>query len=78
MRDFISDLFYMCSADNTKSRGLYIFITAALCFMLIGILGGFIGIIYTAIKHGPILMPLVLTLVILAIFVGVIIWLKKS
>ena len=78
MRDFISDLLYMCSADNTKSRGLYLFITAALCFMLIGIIGGIIGIVYTAAHHGAIAMPLILTIVILVIFVAVIVWLKKS
>lgn len=78
MRDFIDDLKYMCSADNTKSRGLYIFITAALIAMLVGIIGGVIGIVYTAIKGGAIMMPLILTIVIAAIFVGVIVWLKKS
>lgn len=78
MRDFIDDLKYMCSADNTKSRGLYIFIVIALVAMLIGILGGVVGIVYTAIKHGSIVRPVVLTSIISVIFVGVIVWLKKS
>ncbi len=78
MRDFIDDLKYMCSADNTKSRGLYIFITIALIAMLIGIVGGIVGIVYTAIKGGQILMPVILTVVILVIFVAVVMWLKKS
>lgn len=78
MKDFIDDLKYMCSADNTRSRGLYIFITIALIAMLIGIVGGVIGIVYTAVKGGAILMPVVLTVVILVIFIGVVVWLKKS
>lgn len=78
MRDFIDDLKYMCSADNTKSRGLYLFITIALIAMLIGIVGGIIGIVYTAIKGGAILMPVILTVIILVIFIAVVVWLKKS
>lgn len=78
MRDFIDDLKYMCSADNTKSRGLYLFIAIALIAMLIGIVGGIIGIVYTAIKGGAILMPVILTVIILVIFIAVIVWLKKS
>lgn len=78
MRDFIDDLKYMCSADNTKSRGLYIFIAVALVIILIGILGGTVGIVYTAIKGGSIVKSLILTAILLVIFVGVIVWLKKS
>lgn len=78
MVEFIQDLKYMCSADNTKSRGLYIFITVALIAMAIGIVGGIVGIIYTAIKGGSVVLMIILTLVIAAIFAGTIFWLIKS
>lgn len=78
MKDFIDDLMYMCSADNTKSRGLYIFIVIALIGMLIGVIAGVIGIVITAIHGGAILKSVILTIAIAVIFIGTIVWLKKS
>ena len=36
MKEFFEELMYMCSANNTKSRGLYIFIVVAMAALLIG------------------------------------------
>ena len=73
MKEFLSDLFYMCSADNETSRATYIMIVAFLIIAIIGFIAGVIGFIAT--KN---LLSLVLALLLAVGFVAIIIWLKKS
>lgn len=79
MKDFIEELMYMCSASNTKSRGLYIGITVMLALMLIAmpVMLVLIVVNYVKLKVFQVLW-LVLFFFVLIVFVGVIIWLKKS
>ena len=78
MKDFIEELKYMCSSSNTKSRGLYIFITIFLCIMLIAIPATLILFIVNLVKGFFNPLFLILMIVALVIFVGLIVWLKKS
>ena len=78
MKEFVSDLFYMCSSSNTESRTFFILITAILALLTIGIPAMLVLIIVNAVKGLSIVMPLILMLVALVIYVAVIIWLKKS
>lgn len=73
MKEFLSDLFYMCSADNETSRVTYIMIVAFLIIAIIGFIAGVVGFIMT---KNPISIALALLLAVG--FVAIIIWLKKS
>lgn len=73
MKEFLSDLFYMCSADNETSRVTYIMIVAFLIIAIIGFVAGIVAFIAT--KN---ILSLILALVLAVGFVGIIIWLKKS
>lgn len=79
MKEFFEEFAYMCSASNTKSRGIYIFIAAALALMLLGAVAMIVMLLVNVIKFGA-FSPIwaILLLLDIIIFVAVIIWLKKS
>lgn len=74
MREFISDLKYMCSADNQSSRGFYIFITILLILVPLVAIG---DLIYKAIV-GFAVVDIIIIIAAIAVEIGVIFWLKKS
>lgn len=74
MREFISDLKYMCSADNQSSRGFYIFITVLLILIPVAAI---VDIIWKAIV-GFAVVDIIILIAAVAIEIGVIFWLKKS
>lgn len=76
MKDFIEELKYMCTSSNAK--GFYIFVSIMLVILLIAIPVMLIMFIVNTVKYGFAPLFLILTLVAIAIFVGVIVWLKKS
>lgn len=78
MREFVSDLFYMCSSSNDKSRGFYIFVTVILAILTIAIPVMLGVLIFSIIKGGSIVLPIILTIAAIAIYVAVIVWLRKS
>lgn len=78
MREFVSDLMFMCSGSNTSSRTFYIIVTAVLALLVLGIPAMTILLIVTAVKGGSIVLPLVLLIFAIIVFIGIIIWLKKS
>lgn len=79
MRDFIDELKYMCSADNTSSRGFYIFIAFAMVALLLGCFCSIGLIIVNLIKFKTIkALFVILLLVSVAAEAGLIIWMKKS
>lgn len=79
MKEFFEELSYMCSSSNTKSRGLYIFIAAAMALMLIGAIAMVIMLIVNIVKFGA-FSPIwaILLIADLVALIGVFIWLKKS
>lgn len=79
MKEFFEEFAYMCSASNTKSRGIYIFIAVALALMLIGAVAMIVMLLINVIKFGA-FSPIwaILLLLDVIIFIAVIIWLKKS
>lgn len=79
MREFFEEFAYMCSASNTKSRGIYIFIAVALALMLIGAVAMIVMLLVNVIKFGA-FSPIwaILLLLDVIVFIAVIIWLKKS
>lgn len=79
MKEFFEEFAYMCSASNTKSRGIYIFIAVSLALMLLGAVAMIVMLLVNVIKFGA-FSPIwaILLLLDIIIFVAVIIWLKKS
>lgn len=79
MKEFFEELSYMCSSSNTKSRGLYIFIAAAMVLMTIGAIAMTVLLIVNIVKFGA-FSPLwaILLVADLAALIGIFIWLKKS
>lgn len=79
MKEFFEEFAYMCSASNTKSRGIYIFIAVALALMLIGAVAMIVMLLVNVIKFGA-FSPIwaILLLLDVIVFIAVIIWLKKS
>ena len=78
MREFISELMYMCSPSNTKSRGTYIMIAIILILLPIAAISGIVATIIYAVAGNFQAMPLIITVVALVVEVALIIWLKKS
>ena len=76
MKDFIEELKYMCTSSNAK--GFYIFVSIMLVVLLIAIPVMLIMFIVNTIKYGFTPLFLILTLVALVIFIGIVVWLKKS
>lgn len=78
MKDFVEELLYMCSASNQKSRGLYLFITVALVGLLIGAVASLVLLIINIVKgfFSPLFLILFIATVVL--FIGTIVWLKRS
>ena len=76
MKDFIEELKYMCTSSSAK--GFYIFVAIMLVALLIAIPTMLILFIVNTVKFGFSPLFLILFLVALAIFIGVVIWLKKS
>ena len=78
MKEFMEEFLYMCSSSNTKSRGFYLFLAATLVILLIGSIVSLILLIVNIAKGFFNPLFLVLTIVMIAILIGIIIWLKKS
>lgn len=79
MKEFFEELGYMCSASNTKSRGLYIFIAIGLAALAIGVVASAVMIVVNIVKFGIVpWMGIGLLVAMLAALIGLIIWLKKS
>lgn len=78
MKDFIEELMYMCSSSNTKSRGLYIFIAIALVVLAVGAVASLVLFIINTIKFGFTPLFLILFIVTVLLFIGTIVFLKKS
>lgn len=78
MKEFFEEFAYMCSSSNTKSRGLYLFIAVALAILAVGAVVSLILFIVNTVKYGFTPLFLILFLVTIVLFVGVIIFLKKS
>ena len=79
MKDFIEELGYMCSASNTKSRGLYIMIAACLIILPIAAIAMTVLLLINLIKYNAFVWYWAALLVfVIAVFVGLIVWLKKS
>lgn len=74
MKDFFSDLFYYCSAANTRSRGFYIFVTALLFIIPVAVLASIIMMFV----NGFAVLNLVLIIVGVLAEAGVVFWLAKS
>lgn len=79
MKDFFEELFYMCSANNSKSRGLYIFILIAMIALAVGAVVSLVLLLVNLIAYKAFsVMWLGLLIVTVGILAGVIVWLKKS
>lgn len=78
MKEFISDLFYMCSASNTTSRTFYIIVTTILGILTLAIPGTLVFLIVSIVKGMAVVLPIILLVVCIIIYVAVLIWLKKS
>ena len=78
MKEFFSDLAYMCSASNTKSRGFYIAICIGMAILALGVVASLVLLIVNLIKGWFSPLFLVLFLVTLGILIGLIVWLKVS
>jgi hypothetical protein len=78
MKEFVSDLLYMCSGNNTSTRGFYILVTVVLAVLTLGIPVMLGLLIFSIVKGASVVLPLIFLLVAVAAYIGVIIWLKKS
>ena len=78
MRDFIENLKYLTSPSNSSSRGFYIFIAIMLVALLIAMPVMLVLFIVNTVKYGFAVLPLILFLVVVALFIGTIIWLQRS
>ena len=80
MKEFLSELLYMCSASNTKgTRGFYIGVTAMLALLTLGLIASIVLLVLNIVLYGAFkILFLALALVALAIEIIVIVWLKKS
>lgn len=77
MKDFIEELLYMCK--SSKARGFYIFVTIALVALLLLSIVSLVLLIVNIIRfHTVAPLWIILLVVSLIIFIGMIIWLKKS
>ena len=78
MKDFFEEFFYMCSKNNTKSRGTYIMLAVTLVVLLSGFIAGAVAeVVYISADNFQ-LMPCLISVGCLVAFIGLIIWLKKS
>lgn len=78
MKDFFSELFYMCSSANDKSRGFYIIVTIGLFALMIGCVA-MLGLnIFMLIKGWWKVLYLILFLVVVALTGGMVFWLYKN
>lgn len=79
MKEFFEELGYMCSSSNTKSRGLYIFIVAAMILLLLGGVASIVMIVINLVKYKAFsFLWLGLSVVTIGALIGVVVWLKKS
>lgn len=72
MKEFVEELLYMCSANNEKSRLMYIIIAIALVAMPFGTIFGIIAFIMKKTAF-----TLIVGLVLAVVEAGLIVWLKK-
>lgn len=77
IKDFVSELLYMCSANNEKSRGFYIFVTVMLAVLTIACVAMVVLNIFMLIKGWWNFIYLVLFLV-AVVLEGVTIWKLKN
>ncbi len=78
MKEFFSDLMYHCSANNTKSRGFYIFITAFMALLALGSVASWIVCVVMLIKGWFQFYYLLLALISTGALAGIVVWLIKS
>lgn len=79
MKEFFEEFAYMCSASNTKSRGLYLFIAATLAFLVIAAVAMIVLLLINVIKYGAFsFLWAGILLFDIVILVALLIWLKKS
>ena len=79
MGEFISELKYMCSADNTTSRGFYMFIAIAMIALAILALVAVVLTVLNIIKgYGVNFLYVGMLVAAIAAEIGVFFWLKKS
>lgn len=78
MKEFFEEFAYMCSSSNTKSRGLYLFIAVVLVILLVGSVASLALLLVNVIKGWFNPLFLILFIVQVVIFIGTIIFLKKS
>lgn len=78
MKEFFEEFAYMCSSSNTKSRGLYLFIAVALVILLVGSVASLALLLVNVIKGWFNPLFLILFIVQVVIFIGIIVFLKKS
>lgn len=77
MKDFVEELLYMCK--NSNAKGLYTFITIMLCVLLIGAIAMAALLVINLVKFGAFVWYWAALLVfVLAVFIGLVVWLKKS
>ena len=77
MKDFIEELMYMCK--ESKIKGFYIFITAMLCILPVAAIAMIVLLLINLIKYGAFVWYWAAILVfVIAVFIGLIVWLKKS
>lgn len=79
MGEFISELKYMCSADNTTSRGFYMFIAIAMIALAVLALVAVVLTVLNVIKgYGVNFLYVGMLVAAIAAEIGVFFWLKKS
>lgn len=78
MKEFFSDLAYMCSASNSKSRGFYIAICIGMALLALGVVASLVLLIVNLVKGWFSPLFLILFIASLAILIGLIVWLKVS
>ena len=79
MGDFISELKYMCSADNTTSRGFYIFVAVAMVAVaLLAVVALVLTVINVIKGYGINFLYVGMLVAAIVAEVGVFFWLKKS
>ena len=77
MKDFIEELLYMCK--ESKIKGFYIMIAIALCLLPIAAIAMITLLLINLIKYGAFVWYWAAILVfVIAVFIGLIVWLKKS
>lgn len=79
MKEFFSEFSYMCSSENTSSRGFYIRLAIGLSLLTLLILGAAGLIVFSLIKGIKIPVYAIIAFVVaLVIETGLVVWLKRG